>query len=97
MVLTNVVMTSMARAEPSPEIPTLSDGDATQVGAHAEHDEPLRFLHPRVVGLRVSETLEVHGVGFVNLLLGAMADEHGLATPFDNDVLACVFPGQYLV
>ena len=73
---------------PSSEIARLADGHAPQVGAHAQHDEPLGFLDARVVRLRVAQALPVDLARLVDLALRAMAYEHGLAAPLDHRVLA---------
>ena len=58
------------------------------MSAHAEHDEPLGFLDACVVRLRVAQALPVDLTRLVNLRLRAVADEHGLAAPLDDRVLA---------
>lgn len=73
---------------PSSEIARLADRHASQVGAHAEHDEPLGFLDTIVVRLRVPEGLPVDVARLVDLVLRAMADKDGLAAPLDDRVLA---------
>jgi hypothetical protein len=84
----NVVMRTVARAKPSSIVARLANGHTSQVGAHAEHDEPLWLLRPLLVRLGVPERLPVRVASLVDLALRAVADEHRLSTPFDNDVLA---------
>lgn len=85
---TDVIMATVARAEPSSVITALADGDATQVSADAKHDEPFGLLGAGLVRLGVAERLDVDAVGLLDLLRGTVADEDGLAAPFDDDVLA---------
>jgi hypothetical protein len=58
------------------------------VGANAEHDEPLRFLDAGVVGLGIAKALPVYLARLVDLPLRAVPNEHGLAAPLDDHVLA---------
>ena len=73
---------------PSSVIARLADRHATQVGAHAKHDQPLRFLDPIVVGLGIAQALPVDLARLLDLVLRAMADEDGLTAPLDDRVLA---------
>jgi hypothetical protein len=102
----DVVVRTVARAEPATVVTGLTDGDTTEVGAdtwidrpsklqcqglksdqkHTKHDEPLGPLYTILVGLRISESLPVVIVGLLDLISGAVADEDGLATPFDDDL-----------
>lgn len=81
-------MATVARAEPSSVVATLADGDAPQVGAHSQHDEPFGLLRPCFIGLGIAESLDVDGVCFFDFLRRTVSNEYGLATPFNNDVLA---------
>ena len=81
-------MRTVARAEPASVVARLADGHTTQVGADAEHDEPLGLLGARLVALGVAEALEVGAARLCDLVGGAVADEDGLAAPLDDDVLA---------
>lgn len=56
------------------------------MGADAEHDEPLGTLDAVGVRLGVAEGGHVDGVGLVDFVGGAVADEDGLAAPFDDDL-----------
>ena len=58
------------------------------MGTDAEHDEPLWLLDAGLVRLRVAQALPVDLAGLLDLRLRAMADEHGLPAPLDDDVLA---------
>lgn len=93
----NVVVRTVARAEPSTKVTSLTNGHTTQVGADTDHYEPevSRFssvensplgpLHTLVIRLGVTKGLDVYLVGLVNLASGTVADEHGLSTPLDDN------------
>lgn len=54
---------------------------------HTKHDQPLRVLHTVLVLLRVTEGGNLDAVGFVDLFLGTVTNEDGLATPLDENLL----------
>lgn len=81
-------MASVAWAEPTSIITSLADRHTTQVGAYTQHNEPFRLLDSVTVGLWVAELLPVEVLGFLDLVAGAVADEDGLASPLDDNVLA---------
>lgn len=56
------------------------------MGADPQHDEPFRLLDAVGISLRVSQGLDLDGVGFLDLVGCSVADEDGLASPFDNDL-----------
>ena len=85
--LTDVVVGAVAGAEPAAKVTGLTDGHTTQVGADTQHDQPLRALSAVLITLRVTETLPLDLAGFINLTLGTVTDEDGLATPLDDDLL----------
>lgn len=58
------------------------------MGANPQHDEPFGLLDAVGVGLRVSQGFDLDGVGFLDLVGCSVADEDGLASPFDNDLRA---------
>ena len=58
------------------------------MGADSEHDEPLGLLDAVGVELGVAEGGDVERLRLCDLGGGAVADEDGLAAPFDNDVLS---------
>lgn len=60
------------------------------MGTNPQHDEPLWFLDTVCVGLWVSQGLDLDGVGFLDFVGCSVADEDGLASPFDNDLLCLV-------
>ena len=86
--LTDIVVRTMARAEPASVVTRFANWHTTQMSAHTQHDEPLGLLGARLVALGVAEALEVGAASFGNLVRGAVADEYGLAAPLDDDVLA---------
>jgi hypothetical protein len=51
---------------------------------NSQHDEPFWFLYPVGIGLGVSQLSYVDGFRVFDFVCGAMADEHRLASPFDN-------------
>lgn len=83
---TDIVMTSMARAEPAAKVAGLANGHAPQVRANAEHDEPLGLLDAVRIGLGVAQGFPLCVFGGLDLVLGAVADEYGLAAPLDDDL-----------
>ena len=54
-----------------------------------QHDQPLRLLDTVTVGLGVTQSLPLGVLGLLDLALGAVTDEDGLASPLDND-LCCL-------
>lgn len=86
----DVVVGSVAGAEPTTVVTSLTDGDASKVSADTKHDEPLGALGALLVGLGVTERLDVNVVGLSNLVGRAVTDEDGLSTPLDDEVLACI-------
>ena len=78
----------MGSHAPSTKVARFTDGDAAQMGAHPEHHQPFWLLCPLLVALWVAQRLPVQGPGLLDLRRRPMANEHGLAPPFDNDVLA---------
>jgi hypothetical protein len=51
---------------------------------NAQHDEPFWSLHPVGIGLGVTQLSYVDGFRLFDFVGGAVADEHRLASPFDN-------------
>lgn len=51
-----------------------------------QHDKPLGLLDTVVVSLGISQTGDIDLVGRVDLVLGSVSDENGLATPLDDDL-----------
>ena len=81
---THVIMTPVARTEPTPIIARLADRHTPQVRAHAQHDQPLGLLDAVSISLRVAQLADVDGFGLFDLGGGAVSDEDGLAAPFDD-------------
>ena len=74
--------------EPSSVVTRLANGHTTQVRADTKHDKPLWPLRPVLVALRIAELFPVLRPRLVDLALRPVTNEDGLATPFDDDVLA---------
>jgi hypothetical protein len=51
---------------------------------NAQHDEPFWSLHPVRIGLGITQLSYVDGFRVFDFVCGAVADEHRLASPFDN-------------
>ena len=81
-------MGTVARAEPSTVVTSLTNGHTAQVCADSQHDEPLWLLDTIGVLLGITEGRDLDGIGFFDFGRGAVADEDGLTTPLDDDVLA---------
>lgn len=88
MALTDVVVRTVAWAEPSSKVASLTNGHTTQVGANTQHDKPLGLLDTSIVRLGVAESLPVDGAGLLDLGGGTVTDEDGLSSPLDDNVLA---------
>lgn len=84
----DIVVRTVARAEPTAVVTGLTNGDTTQVGADTQHDKPLRVLDTGAVLLGISKSRDVDLVCLVDLVLGSVSDEDGLASPLDDNVLA---------
>lgn len=57
------------------------------MGANPQHDEPLRLLNTVGISLWVSQGLNLDTIGFLDFVGCSVADENGLASPFDNDLV----------
>lgn len=86
----DIVVRTVARAEPAAVVTGLADGHTTQVGADTQHDQPLGLLNTLVVGLGVAQALPLCVTGLVDLILGTVTDEDGLSTPLDDDLFGNV-------
>lgn len=87
----DVIVRPMARAKPATKVTGVGQGDATQVSADTDHNEPFGILDPSSVFLRVPKGTQVDTVGELDVLFGPAPDEHGLSTPLDCDS----HPGLY--
>ena len=81
-------MRTVAGAEVPSILPCIGNGDAPQMSAHSDKDEPLRRLHPLVVMLWVSKKGQVDVLHTVYFFLGPMSHEEGLSLPLENGVLS---------
>lgn len=82
----NVVVATVARAEPAVVVTGLTDGHTTQVSADTNHDEPLRALDTVRIRLGVAETADIHALSLLDLIRRAVTHEDGLTTPLDDSV-----------
>lgn len=60
------------------------------MSANPQHDEPFWLLGAFGISLRVSQGLDLYGVGLLDLVGCSVTDEDGLASPFDNDLDVCL-------
>ena len=83
-------MRAVAGAEEAVVIALMGDRDAAEMGADADHHQPLvvAFLDPGRIRLRIGQAGDVDLLRFLDLLLGAVADVDRLAAPEHLDVLA---------
>ena len=79
-------MRTVAWAEPASVVTRLANGYTTQVSANAKHDKPLRGLDTVVIGLRISQRLNVDALSLLDLVGSSVTDEDGLTTPLDDDL-----------
>lgn len=84
----NVVVRTVARAEPTTKVTGLTDRDTTQVSADTKHNKPSRVLNTLFVGLGITEDRNVNVTGLSNLVSSTVTNENGLTTPLDDDVTA---------
>src|SRR4051812_26640975 len=78
-----IVLRAVAGAEETVVIALMGDRDTAEMGADADHDQPLvmALLDPGLVGLRIGQAGYRNLAGFIDLLLGAVADVDRLAAP----------------
>jgi hypothetical protein len=79
-------MRTVAWAEPSSVVTSLTNWDTTQMGADTQHDQPLWSLDTLSIGLGVTEGGDVDLVGLVDFLGRSVTDENWLTTPLDDDL-----------
>merc|ERR1719422_207630 len=82
-----VVMTAVAGAVVTTKLSGVGDGDAAEVGAHAEDHQPLGVLDTLGVRLGVPQGGGVTRHLGLNLRGGPVSDEQGLASPLEGHVL----------
>src|SRR5436309_11712168 len=80
----------MAGAEEAVEVALMRDRDATKVSTNADQHLPIFVagLDALFVRLWIRQRRNVHGAGFLDLLLGSMRDVDWLAAPEYFDGLA---------
>lgn len=59
----DIVVRTVARAEPTTEITGFTNGDTSQMCAHTQHDEPFGFLYSIAIALRITEGFNSIGGG----------------------------------
>lgn len=79
----------MARAEPTVKVTGLADGNATQMRAVGDHDQPLFVtgLGALFVRLGILEISQGHGLGFIDFRLSAVPHKDRQSPPHDGDRL----------
>src|SRR5215211_5756486 len=92
----SVVDRTVAGAEEAVVSALMGDRDTAEMGADADHDQPLIMprLDALLVALRIGQARYRHLAGLVDLLLGPMADVDRLAAPEHLDVLSLGDRGQ---
>ena len=73
---------------PATEISGLANGDAPQMSADTQHDQPFWLLRPILITLGVTKSLPIGALSLLNLIRSSVTDEYGLSTPFDDHVLS---------
>ena len=76
----------MTWAKPAAEVTRLANRHTSQMRTYAHHDEPFWFLDAVLVSLGVAQFGYIDIFGFFDLVWSAVADEDGLAAPFDKDL-----------
>jgi len=54
----DIVVRTVARAEPTTKVTCLTNRDTTQMCADSQHDKPFGLLHSVSVGLRIAESFD---------------------------------------
>src|SRR5580700_2139462 len=78
-----VVLRTVAGAEEAVVIALMGNRDTAEMGADADHDQPLivAFLDPGLIGCWVGQACDRHRAGLVDLFLGTVHDVDRLAPP----------------
>src|SRR6185437_11250443 len=78
-----IVLRAVAGAKPAVIFALVGERDAAEMGADADHDQPLlvALLDAFAVGLGIGQARDVDALGLVNLFLGAMEDKDRLRAP----------------
>src|SRR6185312_6666227 len=84
-----IVLRAVAWAEPAVVLALMRERDAAEMGADADHHQPLVVarLHALIVGFRVGQARYVDRARLVDLFLGAVEDEDRLRAPENLDDL----------
>merc|ERR1719343_248421 len=84
----NVVVRSVAGAEPSIVFSGIRYGDASQVGANSQDHNPFVGEDSVFVGLGVAQAAHGDGSDFLYFFGLSLSDENGLSTPLDGQSFA---------
>ena len=82
-----VIVTSVARTEPSTILTLVGDGHASEVGTDTEADSELGVGESLRIGLGVAQLREIHLGLAIDLVVSAVANKCRLATPLDTNGL----------
>mmetsp|Transcript_9211 Transcript_9211/g.19128 ORF Transcript_9211/g.19128 Transcript_9211/m.19128 type:complete len:261 (+) Transcript_9211:91-873(+) len=83
----NIVVRSVAGAEPSVVFSGIRYGDASQVGANGQDHNPFVGEDSVFVGLWVTQTAHWDGADCIYFLGPSLSDENGFSTPLDGERL----------
>ena len=73
---------------PRGSVGAVPSGNAAEMGADADDDQPFGLLHALGIGLGIAQLGDIDVFGFLDLLGGAMGDEDRMAAPHHLDALA---------
>ena len=90
----DVVVRTVARAEPATKVSRVGEGNATKMSADTDNHQPLWVLHAHSVFLRVAQRCNIHAVGQLDVILCPSPDEDWLSTPLDSHCGAGLDAGQ---
>ena len=77
----DVVVGTVAWAEPAAKVSRIWEWDAAQVGAHTNDNQPLRVLDTHRILLWITERCDVNTVGQLHIVFSPAPDENWLAPP----------------
>lgn len=82
---TNVVVRSVAWAEPTIVFSGIRNRDASQVRADGKHNDPLRVDDTFFICFLVTKVTQWNSSNLLNLMGLSTSDEDGLSSPLDSD------------
>lgn len=83
-----VVVRAVAGAKVASEVALVGDGNAAQVSAHANQDQPLWLLYPVVIVLGVPQSGQIGVFDQIDFILRAVPNKQGLPLPIEDGVLS---------